>query len=97
MIVFISRRTLNRLEKIMSQFLADFRASLEKVAQGGADDAETKQAVADLKTQIEANDAMDDEMKTAIMELVSKLAESTPPSAGSGSDGSTGTGDGTAA
>ena len=50
----------------MSQFLDDFRASLEKVAQGGATDPETKAAVSDLVKRMTDNEASDAEVKTAV-------------------------------
>lgn len=102
MIIFIRSKHLDRLEQIMSAFLDDFRTALNQVAQGGPDDAETQQAVAALQAQIDANDSVDEEMKTAIMELVNRLAASTPPLAAGSADGTTagtdtGTGDGAAA
>lgn len=63
----------------MSQFLDDFRAALATVANGSADDQATKDAVKQLQDHLLANDASDEEMKTAIMELTNKLAVSTPP------------------
>lgn len=80
MILFIvGNKQLKTLEAIMSKFLDDFRAALEKVAHGNAMDKETKEAVAKLQAQLDSNDATDAEQSTAITELVNKLAESTPP------------------
>lgn len=79
MFIWISRRHLKLLENLMSQFLTDFRAALELVAQGRADDDATKAAVAELQAKLASNDATDAEQTTAILELVTKLAESSPP------------------
>ncbi len=70
---------LEELEKIMSEFLDTFRKTLETVAQGGGADPETKAAVVQLKAQLASNDATDQELETAINELVNKLAVLTPP------------------
>jgi hypothetical protein len=81
MIIFVTKKTLKRMECIMSQFLDDFRAALEKVAVGNGADEETKAAVVELKTKLAENDSLDAEQSTAIQELVDKLAASTPPAA----------------
>lgn len=79
MLIWISKRDLKHLECLMSKFLDDFYAALEKVAQGGSTDPETKEAVEKIKAALTANDALDKEQSEAIMALVDKLAESTPP------------------
>lgn len=68
----------------MSKFLEDFYAALEKVAQGGSSDPETKEAVEQIKAALASNDKLDAEQSEAIMALVDKLAESTPPEDSSG-------------
>lgn len=82
MLIFISHRNLKKLEKIMSQFLDDFRAALEKVSVGTPGDPETKAAVAELQAKLTSNDATDAEQSTAIMELTEKLANSVPATVG---------------
>lgn len=79
LIIIANNKFIKELSNIMSKFLDDFRATLEKVAQGSADDAETKAAVIELKAKLADNDATDAEQSTAILELVNKLAVSTPP------------------
>lgn len=59
----------------MSKFLDDFRAALEKVVANSPNQA----AIDALIARLNDNDATDVEQSTAIMELVNKLAESTPP------------------
>lgn len=78
MFIFITHKHLKTLEEMMTKFLDDFRAALEKVAAGNAGDPETKAAVQELKTKLAENDATDAEQSTAITELVNKLAASTP-------------------
>lgn len=95
MLIFISRKHLDRLEKMMSEYGDKFLAALEKVAAGGNSDPTMR---ADIAKLIEAqnalierannNDLTDAEQKEAIKELqdtnlafVNKLAVSTPPEA----------------
>lgn len=59
----------------MSQFLDDFRAALEKVAAVHPNQA----AIDALTARLNDNDATDADQATAILELVNKLAVSTPP------------------
>ncbi len=77
MFIFISNKHLNQLENIMSKFLDDFRAALEKVAAPGPNQA----AIDALTARLNDNDATDADQSTAINELVNKLAVSTPPEA----------------
>lgn len=70
---------LHRLEKSMSQFLDSFRAALERVANGNAADQATKDAVKKLQADLLANETSDAEFKTAITELVNKLADAPAP------------------
>lgn len=79
MFMLISNKHLKTLENIMSKFLDDFHAALATVAAGNAVDQATKDAVAVLNTRMNDNDSSDAEFKTAITELVNKLAVSTPP------------------
>lgn len=79
MFLYINDKQFERIITLMSKFLDNFRAALEKVAQGNADDAETKAAVVALQEQLASNEATDEEQSTAILELTNKLAASTPP------------------
>lgn len=92
-LLIMGNKQLTILEKIMSKFLDDFNAALEKVAVGSAGDPETKAAVAALQksmtdtiSKVAVNDEDDavtkqavSELNQAVLALTNKLAESTPP------------------
>lgn len=85
MIIIISHKHLHRLEKMMSQFLDDARAILERVAQGNAGDPAMKADIEALKTAVTANTdadtanaASDEEVKTLLTEILNKLAAAPP-------------------
>lgn len=63
----------------MSQWLDDTRALIATIAEGNSVDQATKDAVAELKTKMNDNDTSDAEVKTAITEILQRLATSTPP------------------
>lgn len=74
------RSTINQVEKIMSKFLDDALALVDKVATGNADAAETKAAVADLQAKLAADEATEAETQQVVTALLNKLAASTPVS-----------------
>jgi hypothetical protein len=85
-LLIVGTKQLNVWERVMSQFLDDARAILERVAQGNADTPQMKTDIAELKGLLTANTAADaenkagdEEVKTLILEVLNKLAVSTPP------------------
>lgn len=78
-LLIIGNKPIEELSKVMSQFLDDFRAVLQQVANGQAEEEATKAAVQDLQTRLTANELADADRATAIMELTQALANSTPP------------------
>lgn len=78
MFIFISKKNLKELECIMSKFLDDFHALLDKVTSTQNDAAAIKE-LQDLLTANTAadaeNKATDDEQTQAILELAAKLGE----------------------
>ncbi len=78
MIIFISDKHLNRLEKIMSKFKDDVEALINTIAQGVGTDKATKDAVAALVVRANANDVTDQEIQDVIKDLATKLANSPP-------------------
>lgn len=78
MFIFISRKHLDRLENIMSQFKDDVEALIAQIAQGQGSDQATKDAVKALVVRADANDVTDVEIQQVIKDLATKLANSTP-------------------
>ena len=85
MIIFIRNCHLKQLEKIMSKFLDDFHALLDKVTSTQNDSA----AIKELQDHLASNDATDEEQSQAILELAQKLGEA-PPTGGEGEGGGEG-------
>ena len=86
MLLYINSKQLERIVDLMSQFLDDARAILERVAQGNGDLPGMKEDVEALKTMLTANTeadaankASDEEVRTLLLEILNKLAVSTPP------------------
>jgi hypothetical protein len=79
MLIIMNNKQFERMTNLMSQFLDDARAILERVAQGNASDPAMKADIADLKAAMNDNDASDQEVKTLLTEILNKLAASTPP------------------
>lgn len=76
--VWIPRKQFKILEDKMSQFLDEFRAALTLVKVGNATDPAVTEAISTINAKLTANEATDAEQSTAIMELVTALANSTP-------------------
>ncbi len=70
---------LQRLENAMSKFLEEATALIATIAQGGANDQATKDAVAALQDRLTADEATETETQQVVTLLLEKLAVSTPP------------------
>lgn len=69
---------LDKVENKMSQWLDNINALIARIAQGNGTDQATKDAVAELKTQMDSNDATDADLKAAVEALANKLAAAPP-------------------
>lgn len=79
MLIYIPGKQLKEILMAASQWLTETLALINTVATGSGTDQATKDAVASLKTQLDANDASDTEFKTAITALITKLQNAPAP------------------
>lgn len=82
----MSNKELKELEKIMSAFTDTANTLIATIAQGGADDQATKDAITALQAHLASDEANEADTQTVVTELLNKLAVSTPPAAAAGTD-----------